>query len=411
MSRRVLFIEAPRLRYGSSISLLTLIESLDRNRYLPHVAVHKDNPLIHDLVARGIANLPLDIPDWGVGKTHSAATAGDSRPSTPDPVGMRRVAAPMLDCLRRLRDRAQYAEVTRSLRHFIRAHAIDLLHPNNQPSTNRFAYMAAGNLPIVQHVRDAPLTPSRISQQLTRRANAVICISDFVAASARTALAAATDNVSVLPNPVPERFFAAPVDGTLRRQLNLAADDVIFAQVGRFVEWKGQDLFLDAFSRAIAEMPSGTRMPKAVFIGTGDESPTFESALRRKASTHHLQGHVHFVPYTKDILSLFLDIDVLVHFTRVGEGFGRVIVEAMAAECGLLVSNNGALPELVDHGQNGFVAQDAEELFKYMKLMASDSERLTQLKATARQLANQYQPSLIARRLETIYDRVLDGDA
>ncbi|MFT5328594.1 MAG: glycosyltransferase involved in cell wall biosynthesis, partial [Planctomycetaceae bacterium] len=149
----------------------------------------------------------------------------------------------------------------------------------------------------------------------------------------------------------------------------------------------------------------------AVFIGSGDEDPNFESALRRKASEHHLLGNVHFVPYTNDILSLFLDIDVLVHFTRVGEGFGRVIVEAMAAECGLLVSNNGALPELVDHGQNGFVAQDVEELSSYIKLMASEPECLTQLKATARQMAKQYQAALIARRLETIYDRVLDGVA
>ena len=87
-----------------------------------------------------------------------------------------------------------------------------------------------------------------------------------------------------------------------------------------------------------------------------------KNELKEKVKEYELEEFVHFLGRQKKVGNLLYSSDVLVHPCYI-EGFGLSVVEAMMAEKPVIVSNAGALPEIVDHKETGllvspFVAED-----------------------------------------------------
>ena len=53
-------------------------------------------------------------------------------------------------------------------------------------------------------------------------------------------------------------------------------------------------------------------------------------------------------------------LDILVHASTIGEPFGQVIVQAMAAGKPVVATNGGGVPEIVIHGITGFLVPMAD---------------------------------------------------
>lgn len=79
-----------------------------------------------------------------------------------------------------------------------------------------------------------------------------------------------------------------------------------------------------------------------------------KSELQEKVKAKRLEKFVHFLGRQKSIGNLLETADVLVHPCSI-EGFGLSVVEAMMAEKPVIVSNSGALPEIVEHKKTGFL--------------------------------------------------------
>lgn len=79
------------------------------------------------------------------------------------------------------------------------------------------------------------------------------------------------------------------------------------------------------------------------------------------------------------------------------EVFGIWAVEAMAAGCPVLTTNNGAMPELVKHGETGFIAE-SEELAEYVdkmdEIMPSDCRRWVRNNFNIETMITQYEACL-----------------
>lgn len=50
------------------------------------------------------------------------------------------------------------------------------------------------------------------------------------------------------------------------------------------------------------------------------------------------------------------------------------LLEAMACGCAIVSTNSCMIPEIIEHGHNGFLANDADELNMYCKMLLSDHE-------------------------------------
>jgi glycosyltransferase involved in cell wall biosynthesis len=96
------------------------------------------------------------------------------------------------------------------------------------------------------------------------------------------------------------------------------------------------------------------------------------------------------------------------------ETFGRVIIESYAVGTPVLVSNMGAMRELVIDGKTGLLFQpgDGRDLASKADRMITQPEKLRAMRLAARRL---YEEKYTAARnyelLMVVYDRALDGSS
>lgn len=92
---------------------------------------------------------------------------------------------------------------------------------------------------------------------------------------------------------------------------------------------------------------------------TGDmqdpATAVYARQVRELALSPRLRGRVHFLGFRKDIYYVMRAADIVCIPSIWQEPFGLVAAEAMALGKPVLVSNRGALPEIVQHGETGIV--------------------------------------------------------
>jgi len=139
--------------------------------------------------------------------------------------------------------------------------------------------------------------------------------------------------------------------------------------VGRMVPVKGLDLFLDA-AAALRR-----RTPRVRFSILGD-GPLRED-LARRARELGIADCTDFVAPRPDPFAYYASLDVYVN-TSLHEGLPLSVVEAMACGKPIVSAAVGGIPEVVTHGEHGFLV-DGREASRfadwYLTLMRDESLR------------------------------------
>jgi glycosyltransferase involved in cell wall biosynthesis len=95
---------------------------------------------------------------------------------------------------------------------------------------------------------------------------------------------------------------------------------------------------------------------------------------------------------------LFADAFAFLMPIRWPEPFGMVMVESLAAGTPVLAFDQGAAPEIVEHGRNGFLVEDEEQ----MAARVDDAGKLDPMEC--RRSAERFAPDLVASRYEAMYE-------
>jgi glycosyltransferase involved in cell wall biosynthesis len=93
------------------------------------------------------------------------------------------------------------------------------------------------------------------------------------------------------------------------------------------------------------------------------------------------------------------------------ESFGLAALEAMACDVVPIATNVGGIPEVVEHGTNGFLAQvgDVEAMAGYAIELFRDQRKLETISRAARKTAQaRFCTSKIIPQYEDFYRRVLE---
>ena len=114
--------------------------------------------------------------------------------------------------------------------------------------------------------------------------------------------------------------------------------------VANFNWRKDHDSLLEAF-REVSNRHSSARL---VLVGTGD----LEAMARKKAEGLGLGEKVEFLGSRLDVPEILRRLDLLVLPSKT-EGFGRVLIEAMAAGVPIVATRVGGIPEVVTDGRTG----------------------------------------------------------
>jgi len=149
----------------------------------------------------------------------------------------------------------------------------------------------------------------------------------------------------------------------------LSNEHVMIACAGRLIQGKGVDILLRAFAAGPAR--HGARLRIA---GDGPK----RSELQALASELRLNGLVEFTGWNLDMPSFWRasDIATLPSDTFI-ESFGMAAIEAMACTKPVVVTANGALPELVEDGVTGAIVPpgDAGALADALVTLTHDAKK------------------------------------
>ena len=168
-------------------------------------------------------------------------------------------------------------------------------------------------------------------------------------------------------NAIDDAFFEAQPDGAgVRRELGLPEDARIALFVGSVVGYKGVDTAIEALGPLFEQYNlhyclAGSWLTPAGEPFDGEEG--FIEGIREKIARGGWQDHVHFLGRRNDIPALMASSDVLVHPTRI-EGFGLVLVEAMAAGLPVVASNVQGIPEVLEGTASLMTPPDDPETFR-----------------------------------------------
>jgi glycosyltransferase involved in cell wall biosynthesis len=135
----------------------------------------------------------------------------------------------------------------------------------------------------------------------------------------------------------------------IRRELKIEDDVVLIGAVGHLYEEKGIDIVIQGFHVLRRLHPD---LPVALAI-VGDGTLERRERIGRLVQ-ETAPGRIHLAGYQTDVQRWFAAFDVLAHAPRT-EAFGLVLLEAMASGLPIVASRVGGIPEIVRHGQTGFL--------------------------------------------------------
>ncbi len=190
--------------------------------------------------------------------------------------------------------------------------------------------------------------------------------------------------------------------GTLDAELNLGGMAVI-ACVARLVPRKGHVHLLAALA-SVLERRSDVRL---LIVGDGPARPDLERLCRERG----VSSHVTFLGTRLDVPRI-LQRSTLLVLPSEAEGLGRVILEAMAAGKPVVASRVGGIPEMVVHGETGFLVApgDANALGERMLELLADRERAAALgRAGRRRMEQQFSLAAMMKGTLAIYRSVAQG--
>ncbi|MFC1687628.1 glycosyltransferase [Patescibacteria group bacterium] len=175
-----------------------------------------------------------------------------------------------------------------------------------------------------------------------KQASKVICVSSYLKKEIQPFIQD-TNKVFVFPNGlgVAEKFMDAE---------KTTHDAPTLLWIGRFSDEKNVSLLLDIIERVLKKFSSA----KLYLVGSGPQ----EEFLKKEVMKRSLDSHVIFTGKIspQNTYKYYAQSDVFVLPSH-REGFGVVLIEAMATGVPVVASNVGAIPEIVDNNQTGFLAE------------------------------------------------------
>jgi glycosyltransferase involved in cell wall biosynthesis len=134
----------------------------------------------------------------------------------------------------------------------------------------------------------------------------------------------------------------------LRRQLQIPADAIIVFSAGRFIERKGFEDLISAFSRAPA-----TTHGRSVFLMIAGDGPEREK-LMEKVKTDGLTSRFRWVGWQKEPSNYYYLSDIFVLPSRI-EILGNVFLEAWAHGIPVISTMTPGVAEFMENGINGIL--------------------------------------------------------
>ena len=208
--------------------------------------------------------------------------------------------------------------------------------------------------------------------------------------------------ITLIPMPI-DRAVATEVERPLREAP--ATGTLLF--VGRLVERKGAAFAVEALAALVragrslrlvivGEGPERESLiVRAAELGVGDRVELTGALSPAEVRARYADGGIFIMPAVTD-------------WKGEQEGFGMVIVEAMAYGLPIVASRSGGIPDIIRDGENGLLVpeRDVAGLAGAIGRLIEDPGLATRLASSARDdVRHRFAPARIATAFDTVYRR------
>jgi glycosyltransferase involved in cell wall biosynthesis len=293
---------------------------------------------------------------------------------------------------------------------FIRRHRIQVVHATDRPRDASYVsllgYMSSAV--SVVHMHAPPKQLSRPTLWGMRHARAVFAVSDYIRASLID-MGITAEKISTIHNAVDANHFDPDkrLDSrpSIREQFGIPSGARIAGIAARMNPWKGQYELIGAVSKLRAAYPD-----LHVMI-LGANVPDMRAEYERRALAGGIADRVHFGGFQQDVRPFLHEFDLFVH-PSYSEPFGLSIVEAMAMRKPVIACNSGGVPEIITHGQDGWLVEERSEdaVAAAISTLLSEGELSRQLGQRARDTVRErftprQQCTAVARRYAALVSK------
>jgi phosphatidyl-myo-inositol alpha-mannosyltransferase len=223
-----------------------------------------------------------------------------------------------------------------------------------------------------------------------------IAVSDF---ARRVQVEHLGGDAVIIPNGVHVDVFA---DGPTLPGYERGVDGPTIGFIGRYLEpRKGLPVLLEALRTVVREHP-GARL---VIAGRGDADELAQLV------GDDLRAHVAVLGEVSEAekAALLRSVDVYCAPNLLGESFGVILIEAMAAGAPIVASDLDAFARVLEDGRAGVLVRrgDPAALARALADLLADPSRRAELSAAGPRAAAAYDWEALARRILAVYETVV----
>lgn len=174
-----------------------------------------------------------------------------------------------------------------------------------------------------------------------------------------------TKDISVIYNFVNEQEYYKKDVQHIKEQYRIMPDEKVVIHISNFRKVKRIEDVILTFKKIHKHIKA-----KLLLVGDGPESATASSLVRKLG----IEDNVLFLGKQRCISELLSIADLKLLLSE-QESFGLVVLEAMSCEVPAIGTNVGGIPEVIKHGETGYVVElgDVEQAANYaIKLLADD---------------------------------------
>jgi glycosyltransferase involved in cell wall biosynthesis len=189
-------------------------------------------------------------------------------------------------------------------------------------------------------------------------------------------------------------------DKNLRKEIGIPDETALIGFVGRLSIQKGIKYLLESFlfTRKFVNA-------HLLIAGTGE----LEKEIKEFISKNNLDDFVHLLGFREDINNIMNSIDVLL-LPSLWEGFGIVLIEAMAAGKPCITTNISSMPEIVEDNISGIIVppEDSASIAKACIKILSDKELSSRMGREGKKIVKKkFTIEKMADRYEEVFNEVI----
>ena len=269
----------------------------------------------------------------------------------------------------------------------LKKESFDLIHVNGSPDHRMIMYakiLLKSNVPVIRTIHNSLTPRTNFYTKLRRKyfTNKIIVVSDF---QKKLMLnnGYREDEMTIIPNGVDTDYFhPIPPDTELREKYKIRSDDMVFVSVAGTALHKGWQLLVEAVSKLDSKLKNKI---KIILAGAIPNKSVREKYIEKL----NMNEQVIFTGLLPDVRKVISIADVGFDLSYKIETISFACREMMSMGKAVLVSDFAGLPENVDDGINGWLAEclNVDAIYEKVIEIVGNIDKLDRFSVEARKKA------------------------